>query len=187
MKRIGLTIVALIFVLSMALPLIAEDAPKPAAPQRGRGGRGSWGQRRTKILEAIEAEITKMKTPAEGMPRSREDYQNMTEAQRTEMRAKFTKMREDRIKSIETIQGQVSKLKGARTLTAEHDKEIKQLTSIKELAVKEKSKETAAAIDKIIAEKKQAFETMMKKLELEPRRGGRGTRGGGAGRGGRPQ
>jgi len=172
MKRIGLMIAVLAIVLSVALPLVAEDAPKPKTPQRG--SRGSWMQARVKIYETIEAEITKMKTPAEGMPKSREDYQKLTEAQRTEMRAKFTKMREDRNKSIAVLQDQVSKLKGARALTAEYDKEIKQLTSVKELAVKEESKETAAAIEKIIAEKKKAFEAMMKKLELEPRRGGRG-------------
>jgi len=174
MKRIGLIIAVLAIVLSLALPLAAEDAPKPKTPQRG--SRGSWMQARAKIYETIEAEITKMKTPVKGMPKSREDYQKLTEEQKTDMRKKFTKMREDRIKSITVLQDQVSKLKGARALTTEHDKEIKQLTAVKELAVKEESKETAAAIEKIIAEKKKAFETTMKKLELEPRRGGRGGR-----------
>ena len=177
MKRIGLMIAVFVIALSAALPLIAEDAPKPKTPQRSRGSRGSWGQNRTKIFEKIEAVITKMKTPAEGMPRSREDYQKMTDAQKTEMRAKFTKRREEYVKSMETLEAQVSKLKGARALTAEYDKEIKQLTAVKELAVKEESKETAAAIEKIIAEKKKAFEAKMKKLELEPRRGGRRGRG----------
>ena len=179
MKRFGLMIAALAIVLSVALPLIAADEPeRPAAPQRG--SRGSWMQDRAKIFEVIEAVITKMKTPPSGMSRSREDYQNMTEAEKTEMRARFTKMREDYGKSMATLQNQVAKLRGARTLTAEHDKEIKQLTTVHELAVKEESKETAAAIKKIIDEKKQAFETMMKKLELEPRRGS--SRGRGQGR-----
>ena len=154
MKRIGLMIVVFAIVLSAALPLIAEDAPKPKTPQRG--ARGSWGQDRTKILETIAAEIAKMKTPAEGMPKSREDYQKLTDAQKTEMRAKFTKRREEYVKAMETLEAQVSKLKGARALTAEYDKEIKQLTAVKELAVKEESKETAAAIEKIIAGKSAA-------------------------------
>ena len=127
MKRIGLMIAVLAIVLSATLPLVAEDAPKPKPKTPQRGGRGSWGQSRTKIYETIEAEITKMKTPVEGMPKSREDYQKMTEAERGEMRKKFTKMREDRIKSVAVLQDQVSKLKGARALTAEYDKEIKQL------------------------------------------------------------
>ena len=188
MKRFGLIIAVLAIVLSVTLPLIAaDDDPKPAAPQRNAGqrggGRGSYGQDRAKIFEVIEAVTKKMKTPATGMSRSREDYQNMTDAQRTEMRAKFTKMREDYVKSMETLQNQITKLRGARALTAEHDKEIKQLTSVHELAVKEGSKGTAAAIKKIIDEKKQAFEAMMKKLELEPRRGStRGGRGQGQGR-----
>ena len=171
MKRFGLMIAAVMIVMAMALPLTAaDDDAKPTAPRRG-GGRGLFGQDRTKILEAIEAEIKKMKTPAEGIPQRREDYRNMTDAQKTEMREKFMKMREDRMKSIEIMQDQISKLKGARALTAEFDEEIKQLTAVQKLAVKEESKETAAAIGKIIDEKKQAFEAMMKKLELEPRRG----------------
>lgn len=79
----------------------------------------------------------------------------MSEEQRTEMREKFTQMRDDRIKSIAIMQAQISKLKGARTLTAEHDKEIEQLTVVQKLTVKEESKETAGAIEKIIAEKKK--------------------------------
>lgn len=177
MKRFGLMITVMAIVLSVTLPLMAADEPQRPTPQRG-SSRGSWGQDRAKIFEAIEAVIKKMKTPSTSMPRSREDYQKMTEAQRTEMREKFTKMREDYTKSMATLQNQIAKLRGARTLTAEHDKEIKQLTTVQELAVKEGSKETAAAIKKIIAEKKQAFEAMMKKLELEPRRGSsRGGRG----------
>ena len=185
MKRFVLMIAVLGVVLAVAFPLIAADEPKrPASSQGERGSRGSsrssWGQDRAKIFEAIEAVITKLKAPVTGMPRSREDYQKMTEAQKTEMRDMFMKRREDYAKSMEALQDEIAKLKGARTLTAEHDAEIKQLTSVHELAVKEGSKDTAAAIKKIIDEKKQAFEAMMEKLELEPRRGS--SRGQGQGR-----
>jgi len=110
----------------------------------------------------------------------------MTEEQRTEMRERFTKMREDRQKSLAAIEEQLAKIKGARTLTAEQDEKMAALKALAEQAKKENATQTAAAIEKMIADKEKAFDEMLTKLGME-RSTGRGMGGERPGGGGRPR
>jgi hypothetical protein len=184
MKKYGILITAFLAVLACVLPLIAAEEAAPAAqptqPAQPAGQGSGGGQRfgremQTQAITAIEAELAKMKTAMEGMPAGgREAFQNMSEEERTQMRDRMQKMREERVASVGAIEDQLAKLKGSRALTQEHDQAIEALQALKATADKENAKETAAAIQKMIDEKNQAFEARMAKLEMEPRRGGMG-------------
>jgi len=90
----------------------------------------------------------------------------------TPLRKKFRKFREERQQSITVIETQIAKLKGERQLTAKHKESIGKLNAIRELAVKEKAKETAAGIEKLIAEQQKEFEATLKKLGFRQKPGG---------------
>ena len=140
-----------------------------------------YRQAQMDAIAAIEAELAKLKAPPENMP-NRGSFQDMSDEERAQMRQRFQQMREERNKSIEAIEDQLAVLKGARTLTQEHDQAIEALQALKATADKENAKETSAAIQKMIDEKNKTFEEKMSKLGMEPRRGGFGGGQGGQGR-----
>lgn len=180
MKKFGVLILVLLLVLACGLPLIAaqESAPAAQPSQRGPGSGQRFGREmQTQAILAIETELGKMKTAIEGIPAGgREAFQNMSEEERSQMRERMQKMREERRASVGAIEDQLAKLKGARALTQEHDQAIEALQTLKATADKENAKDTAAAIQKMIDEKNKAFEARMARLEMEPRRGGMGGR-----------
>jgi uncharacterized membrane protein YgcG len=190
MKRYLVAAVSVMVVLGMVLVCLGQEGERPAGrPERGagraggaRGMMGRYGEAQQQALNAIEEEVKKMKTAAEAPAGGRQNFQDMSEEERTQMRERFMRMREERDKSIATIEEQLAKLKGARTLTTEHDEEIAKLKALSEQAKKENATETAAAIDKMIADKDKAFNEMLTKLGMERSTGGRGQRPGGGGR-----
>jgi hypothetical protein len=138
------------------------------------------GQRQA--LAAIDAEIKKM-TSAMEAPGVRGDLQQMTDEERSQARERFMQMRTDRDRSIAVIEEQLAKLKGARSLTAEHEESLTQLRTLSEQAKRENATGTAAAIDKMIADRDKAFNDRLSKLGLERSTG----RGMGGERMGRPR
>lgn len=180
MKKYGILILAALAVLACTLPLIAAEqgSPKAQPSQLGPGDMLRYGREmQTQAIAAIEAELAKMKNALGVVPAGgREAFQNMSEEERTRMRERFQTMREERAMSLGAIEDHLAKLKGARTLTQEHDQAIEALQNLKATADKENAKETAAAIQKMIDEKNKAFEARMAKLQMQPRRGGMGGR-----------
>lgn len=184
MKKYAIVTAAILVVLAAALPLLAQEATQQGQGQGRQRGADAGGmmrgrQAQMEAIEAIEAELAKLKAPPEGMP-ERGSFQDMSDEQRAQMRQRFQQMREERTKSIEAIENQLARLKGTRTLTQEHDQVIEALQALHATAVKENAKETAAAIQKMIDEKNKAFEDKMAKLDMEPRRGGFGGQAGGS-------
>jgi superfamily II DNA/RNA helicase len=188
MKRYLFAAVGIMVVLGMVLVCLGQEGEQPAgrAGRAGGGGRGmmrGYGEAQQQALNAIEEEVKKMKAAAQPPAGGATNFQEMSEEERAQMRERFTKMREERDKSIAIIEEQLAKLKGARTLTTEHDEEIAKLKALSEQAKKENATETAAAIDKMIADKDKAFNEMLTKLGMERSTGGRGQRPGGGGGG----
>ena len=164
MKRYGILAVAILLVLAVAWPLFAQEGERP---RRGRG-RGMSSENQQKAFAAIEEQIGKMKAGMEGMPRGREGWQDLSDDERDELRAKFRKVRDDRQKALAVIAEQVDKLKGARGLRRQHDEAISKLDAILKSAQKEKATETAASIEKLIADKKKAFVSKLEALGFDP-------------------
>jgi len=196
MKRYLMAAVVVMVVLGMVLVCVGQEGEQPAARPERAAGRAGGAERfrdamrrqreaQEQALNAIDEEVKKMKTAMETPERTRGDYQSMSEEEQRQARENFMKVIEERQKSIENIEGQIARLKGARTLTAEQDEEIGKLKALAEQAKKENATETAAAIEKMIADKEKAFDEMLTKLGMERSSGsGRVRRPGGRQRGG---
>jgi uncharacterized coiled-coil DUF342 family protein len=118
-----------------------------------------------------------MKTGMEGMPRGREGWRDLSDDERDKLREKFRKMRDDRQKSLAVITEQIDKLKGPRELRRKHEEIIGKLDTILKSAQKEKATQTAASLEKIIADKKKAFVSKLGALGFDPDAGSQRRRG----------
>lgn len=162
MKKYVISIVSIL----VALVVISVSFAPPAGTESRRSGRGS-GRRRwmtreeqLKVIATVQEELAKMKSGLESFPAAggRQRWQGLSEEERNELRGKFRKIREERQQSIAVIEEQIAKLKGERHLRAKHEESISKLKAIHQLAVKEKATETAASIEKLIAEQQKEFE-----------------------------
>jgi len=133
---------------------------------RGRARAGVWRQYQFKAIAAIEEQLAKMKSALESSSAGREDWQNLSQEERNKLREQFRKMREERQKSIAVIEEELARLEGRRRLQRRHEESIGKLNNILELARKEKATETAAAVEKLIADQKKAFQEKIEKLNL---------------------
>lgn len=154
-----------------------ERRPTTATP-RGQGrSRGMSRERQIEAVSAIEQQLGKIKQQLESPSRDRQRWQEMSEEERTKLREQYRKVREQRQQSIGLIEEQLGKLKGRRRIQELHDNGIAKLKTIHALAVKEKATETAAAIEKMIAERNKGFKEKMEKLGMA-QAPGRGRRSG---------
>ncbi len=178
MKRYGILAVAILLVLAVAWPLFAQEEEGG----RERRGRRRWmsAEDQEKVFATIEEQLGKMKAGLEGMPRGREGWRDLSEEERDELRGKFRKMRDQRQKSLAVIAEQIDKLKGPRELRRKHEEVIGKLEAILKSAQKEKATQTAEGIEKIIADKKKAFDAKLEALGFDRdtgrQRRGRGSR-----------
>lgn len=177
MKKWHVLVLTGLMVVVCAWPLIAQENQAPARQRQGGGARGGFmgGESQTQAIEAMQAELNKMKQSYENVP-DRQSMQDMTQEQRTALRERFTQMREEREKSIATLENSLAQLKGTRALTQEHDEAVAKLQAVRDKAAEEGATQTAAMVDSLIAEKNKAFEDKMSSLGMEPRRGGFGGR-----------
>ncbi len=176
MKRYGILAVGILLVLAMAWPLFAQEEERgPRGGGRERRGRRRWmsSEEQQKVIATIEEQLGKMKAGMEGMPRGREGWRDLSDEERDKLREKFRKMRDERQQSLAVIAEQIDKLKGPRQLRREHEEAIGKLNAILKLARKEKAQETAASIEKLIAEKKKQLEEKFKALGFDPDSGQR--------------
>jgi hypothetical protein len=168
MKRHLISIVTIVVVLIAAWVSFGQpETSERSRGDRARGGADRWRMRReqrAKAIAAMEEQIAKIKLGLERRPQGAKRWQELSDEEKNELRKKFREIRDERNKSIAVIKAQIAKLRGERRLTAEHEKTIGKLKAIRQLAVKEKAKETAAAIDKLIAEQQKEFEVRMEKV-----------------------
>jgi TolA-binding protein len=171
MKRHVILMVSILVVLGAAW--VSFGQPEGSTGER-RSRRGGWRERQQKAISTIEEQLLKMKSGMESLSGGRQNWRDLSEEERNKLREKFRKVRDERQQSIVIIEEQLAILKGRRQLNEEHEKSLNELNGIHESATKEKATQTAASIEKLIAEKKKAFEERMQKLGLpeRPRRRG---------------
>jgi len=109
-----------------------------------------------KAIKAIQEQLAKLKAGIEATgPQARRQWQELSDEERTKLRERFTKVREERQKAIDAIIAQIAGLQGRRQPTAEGEKFILintgELKAVRELAVKEKATETAQRLERLIA------------------------------------
>ncbi len=134
-----------------------EEREKFRAEMRERGSFGRGGfmgpEDQQKAIKAIEGQLAKLK--AAQITRPEGGFQNLSEDERTKLREKMTKVRQERQQALQTIIAQVARLQGRRQPAAEGAQyiivNVGDLKPIQAAAVKEKAKETAQLLERLIA------------------------------------
>jgi hypothetical protein len=140
-----------------------EEREKFRAEMRQRfGGRGRRLGRedQLKAIEDIEKQVTKLKAAIKAQPTERRSFRDMSEEERNKLREQFTKAREERNKAYNTIITQIARLQGQREPGEGEQLLIintGQLKPIQQLAVKEKAKETAARLERLMSRGRGGF------------------------------
>ncbi|MBN1507847.1 MAG: hypothetical protein JW955_13435 [Sedimentisphaerales bacterium] len=170
-KNVAVLVVAVVLVLAVTWAAFGQ-----AGGQRGAQMR----EAQMKALATIQEQLDKTKALMEA-PRRMEgrSFQDMSEEERTKMREEFTRRREEQQKIMATIDQQVNILKGGRQLMTEHQEALAPLKDLLASAQKEDAKETAAKIEKLIAEREKQFDEKMAAMGYTPEQLERMMRGGG--------
>jgi len=140
-----------------------EEKAKFRAQMREKFGAGRaflGREEQLKVIAAVEEQIAKLKALIESQagPEEFAKMRELPEEERTKLREKFVKAREERQKAVEAIEQNIVKLRGERPAIEEHQKFIAELQAIRELATKEKAGETAKRIEQLIERRQKEFE-----------------------------
>jgi len=172
MRKYLTVIVVIAVALAMAWVTFGQERGAGRGAGGGRGGFMNLEEQQ-KAIEAIEQQVAKLKEGLKTQPRP-EGFANLSEEEKTQLREKFMKAREVRQAAIGTILMQLARLEGRMRPLAEGEQYIlistADLKAARELAVKEKAKETEDRLTTMIERPTRGF-------------GGRGT-GGQRGEGG---
>ena len=113
-----------------------------------------------KAIEEVEKQLANLKKGIQAQSTERRSFRDMSEEERNKMREEFTRTREERNKAIQAIITRIAMLQGQRQ-PAEGEQLIiintAQLKPIQELAVKEKAKETAARLERLMSRGPRGF------------------------------
>ena len=150
MKRYLISTVAVLMVLAVVFAAFGQ-------PERGSARRPRMSQEeRLKAIKAIETQLAKLKE-APQMPRPAGGFADMSEEERTKFREQMMKVRQEQQKVFQTILAQVYRLQGRRPPDPEGEGaqyliiNTVDLKPIQAAAVKEKAKETAQLLERLIA------------------------------------
>lgn len=136
-----------------------EEREKLRAQMRERGGSRRGGfmdiEGQQEAIKVIEEQLAKLKAGMEGLrPEAGKSFQDLSEQERAELREKFTKARQERQKALQTITAQVARLQGRGQPAAQGGQyliiNVGDLKPIQDSAVKEKAKETAQLLERLI-------------------------------------
>ena len=148
MKTYLIPTVAVLMVLAVVFAAFGQ-------PERRSGRRPRMSQEeRLKAIKAIETQLAKLKE-APQMPRPTGGFADMSEEERTKFIEQMRKVRQEQQKVFQTILAQVYRLQGRRPPEEEGVQYViantTDLKSIQESATKEKAKETAQLLERLIA------------------------------------
>ena len=123
---------------------------------RSRGGFGRGGfmgrEDQEKAIKAIEGQLAKLK--ATQITRPQGGFQDLSDDERAKLRERMMKVFQDRQNALQTIIAQVARLQGRRQPAAEGAQyliiNVGDLKPIQAAAVKEKAKETAQLLERLI-------------------------------------
>jgi hypothetical protein len=111
-------------------------------------------EERLKAIEAIEAQLTKLKAEAD-IQRPQGSFQDMSEDERAKFREQMTKVFQERQKTLQAIMAQLFRIQGRGAPEGENVRYVllstNDLKPLQESAVKEKAEETAKLVEGLIA------------------------------------
>jgi hypothetical protein len=146
MKKHLISTIAVLVVLAVVLVSFGQE--------QGSGrGRGMGREERIKAIEAIEAQLAKLKEGGQRPTFDRDSFQNMSEEERTKFREQMMKVRQEQQKIYQAIMGQLAGLQGRRQPAEEGAQYLLITTSdlkpIQEAAAKEKAEETGKLLARL--------------------------------------
>jgi hypothetical protein len=165
-KNVAIAIFAAVLVLAVAWSAFGQAA----GGGQGGGQRGAqMREAQTKALAALQEQVAKLKAFIEQAPSMQgRNFQDMSEEERTKMREEMTKRREEQQKIMAAVQQQLDTVKGGRQLATDHQEAMTPLKDLLASAQKENAKETAAKIEKLIADRQKQFEAKMTAMGITP-------------------
>ena len=105
-----------------------------------------------KAIKTIEEQLDKLKAYMEATaPENRSRYRDLSEEERAAMREKLMAAMRDRQRAIQSIEGELAKLKGPRRPDPDPRERLGELRAIHKLAVQEGATEIAERLEKLIA------------------------------------
>ena len=136
-----------------------EEKAKFRAQRLERGGFGRGGfmgrEDQQKAIKAIEEQVAKLKAAQFTRPEGGRSFRDLPDDERAKLREKMTKVFRDRQNALQTIIAQVARLQGRRGPAPEGAQYLiistSDLKPIQDSAVKEKAKETAQLLQRLIA------------------------------------
>lgn len=154
------TIIAAGVLLSVTVAWAAFGQAQGGGGGRGRGGFGPMREAQQKAMADMQEQLAKLKAMSDQAAKAMEgrNFQDMSDEDRTKMREEMTKRNEEQQKIFAAMQRNLDQLKGTRGMMTEHTAAMKPLEDLLASAKKENAKETAAAIEKLIAERNKQFE-----------------------------
>ncbi|HPD47766.1 MAG TPA: hypothetical protein P5279_14210 [Anaerohalosphaeraceae bacterium] len=165
MKKYTLAVGVCAMILAVTYAAVAQqdNAARQQAFQRMR-------QTQQKAMADLEAGIAKLKALQEPAQRTqnREQFQNMSQEERTRLRESFTQRREQQTAAMQAVQNSIIILDGGRQIRTEQRELMAALRAIKDLAVEENATKTAEAVQKLMDEKQKAYEEKLTALGLDP-------------------
>ena len=134
-----------------------EEREEFRAQMRERFGSGRGGfmgrEGRLEAIKTIEAQLAKLKAMQTTRPAG--GFRDLSEDERAKLIERMTKVFQDRQKALQTIIAQVARLQGRRQPAAEGARYLiistSDLKPIQAAATKEKAKETAQLLERLIA------------------------------------
>jgi len=134
-----------------------EEREKARAQMRERFGGGGLRLGREdqlKAIEAVEKQLANLKKGIQAQSTERRSFRDLSEEERNKLREEFTKARQEQNNAFKAIITQIARLQG-QSEPAEGEELLiintAQLKPIQELAVKEKAKETAQRLERLMS------------------------------------
>jgi hypothetical protein len=160
------------------------DVNRPTTPEgRPARPRGMMREDQLKVIAAIEEQVAKLKALVEAQP-GPDEFAKMRDLpdgeERTKLREKFAKAREERQGVIEVIEQNIAKLRGERPRIEEQQQLIDELQAIRELAKQEKAEETTKRLGQLIDRQQKGPEGRFPGSPGREGPRGEGTRGAGS-------
>ena len=150
MKKHLISTITVLVVLALVLVAFGQEE----GSRRGRGG-FMGREERLKSIKAIEEQLAKLKEEGQRPAFDRESFQNMSEEERTKYREQRMKVSQERQRTLQTIIAQVARIQGRRQPPVEGERFLilstNDLKPIQASATKEKAKETAQLLERLIA------------------------------------
>ena len=173
MKRSTMIAVSVLFTLAVAWAAYGQ-----AGGGGGRGGFGRMGEAQQKAIADLQEQVGKLKALMDAGAKAMEgkSFQDLTEEDRAKMKERSAEQQ----KVVAAIQADVDRFR-LRQMAVEYNQDITALKDAQASAEKEKAKETAQMLGKIIAERQKQMEekvtamgmTMDQLEKMGQRRGGR--------------